>query len=490
MLISGFRIERQIGRGGMATVYLAIQESLGRPVVLKVMNTTLVDSPEFAKRFLKEGHMLATVNHPNVITIYDIGIAEDQIYISMEYLEGGDLGRRIDRGISPATALAIVRQVACALAAAHARGIVHRDVKPANILFRADGTPVLTDFGIAKHLGDTELTSTGTILGSPYYMSPEQADGRTALDGRSDIYSLGAIFFEMLTGTRPYEGDSAISIVLQHMQAPVPTLPREHAGFQPLLNRMLAKRRDDRFPDADSLVQYVRGLESPPQADARILVQGERGTSGLAGTPQPYQPGQITQRVQAARRRRRLWYRLVAVFAAVGAALGAYFVSEMQRYGQAVARPALTAGAGLEAIPLQPPPDHLLNPSAPRPAAAEDPFRLQVVTALKWLGRRSLEEERLVSPPEDNAYYYFTRLLELEPGNTQAVQGIGQIADRLARLAEERIRDKSWAEAESYISAGLQIDPENKRLLVLRSNLQLREKSFLDSLLGMFRGGG
>lgn len=191
MEIPGYKIQREIGKGGMATVYLAIQESLGRPVVLKVMGTNLETTPEFSKRFLNEGHVLASLSHPNIITIFDIGIAEDFLYISMEYLGGGSLALRIAQGMTPEGALDIVRQIGTALAFAHARGVVHRDVKPANILYRDDGTPVLTDFGIAKQAGDSELTSTGTILGSPYYMSPEQAEGRVELDGRSDIYKIG-----------------------------------------------------------------------------------------------------------------------------------------------------------------------------------------------------------------------------------------------------------------------------------------------------------
>ena len=175
----------------------------------------------------------------------------------MEYVEGGDLRGRLKAPLPPSQALNIVSGVSQALACAHEQGIVHRDVKPANILFRGDGTTLLGDFGIAKQTtADAELTSTGAILGSPFYMSPEQAEGQR-VDGRTDIYSLGIILYEMLTGKRPYQGDSAVKVILQHLQEPVPVLPGDLSRFQPLLNRMMAKDRNLRVQHAATLVRLV-----------------------------------------------------------------------------------------------------------------------------------------------------------------------------------------------------------------------------------------
>ena len=163
----------------MGTVYLATQESLNRAVVLKTLSLADSANPEFVERFLNEGRIIARLRHPHIVTIYDIGNAGPLVFISMEYVEGGDLRQRLGAPLPPQQALNILSAVSSALECAHDEGIVHRDVKPANILFRSDGTPLLGDFGIAKQTGvDVELTSTGTILGSPFYMSPEQAESK------------------------------------------------------------------------------------------------------------------------------------------------------------------------------------------------------------------------------------------------------------------------------------------------------------------------
>jgi serine/threonine-protein kinase PpkA len=207
-------VVRLIAEGGMATVYLAIQESLGRFVALKLLKK--FDTPEQSNRFLNEGRIIASLNHQNIITIHDIGVFGDRHYISMEYPEGGDLKARIKGGMPPQAALDLIEGIGSCLDFVHRKGIVHRDIKPGNILFRKDDTPVLTDFGIAKQLEqDTNLTMDGTAIGSPYYLSPEQAECKP-LDGRTDIYGLGIVLFEMLMGHKPYKGKSYIEIVMAH----------------------------------------------------------------------------------------------------------------------------------------------------------------------------------------------------------------------------------------------------------------------------------
>jgi serine/threonine-protein kinase PpkA len=279
MNIEGYRLVDSIGSGGMAIVYRAVQESLGRDVALKVLNPVHCADDQFSQRFLEEGRILASLNHRNIITIHDIGVTgADVPYIAMELLEGGDLRRRMRRGVKPGLAHHYVEVIGAALGHAHERGIVHRDVKPSNILFRTDGTPVLTDFGIAKQLqADRDLTISRTTLGSPSYLSPEQAQCRN-VDGRSDLYSLGVILYELLTGEKPFFGESEVDTILQHLNEPAPPLPEPFEAYQPVLDRMLAKAPDERFANVEEMLLALRGVE---RGQSLLVGGGEvRGAGG------------------------------------------------------------------------------------------------------------------------------------------------------------------------------------------------------------------
>jgi serine/threonine-protein kinase PpkA len=258
--IPGYKILNLIGRGANATVYLALQESLNRHVALKILQK--FDRPAQAVRFFNEGQIVASMNHPNIITIYDIGSVGSQQYIAMEYLDGGSLKDRIKEHPSPTDALDIVQSIGSALEFVHQMGIVHRDIKPENILFHKRGMPKITDFGVAKALDrDMNLTMDGTALGSPYYLSPEQAEGKD-LDGRSDIYSLGVILFEMLAGHKPFLGESQIEVIFGHLNQPVPSLPEELRQYQALVEKMMAKSADERFSSAREMLDYITALRS------------------------------------------------------------------------------------------------------------------------------------------------------------------------------------------------------------------------------------
>ncbi|TLP61917.1 MULTISPECIES: serine/threonine-protein kinase [Pseudomonas] len=266
MHIPGFDIDSEIGQGAMASVYLATQRSLERKVALKVMAASLAADPTFCERFLREGRTLARLAHPNIATIHDIGNVDALYYMAMEYLPSGTLKERIAAGLSPEQGLAYVRQIAQALGYAHAQGLVHRDVKPANILFRADGTAVLSDFGIAKSLDDrTQFTQAGFAVGTPSYMSPEQARGQE-IDGRADLYALGVVLYEILVGELPYSGTDALSTALAHLTEPLPELPIEHGRYQDILRGLLAKDPNERFPDAAALLAALDRLPVEAQA--------------------------------------------------------------------------------------------------------------------------------------------------------------------------------------------------------------------------------
>ncbi|WP_460132815.1 serine/threonine-protein kinase [Pseudomonas sp. S1_E04] len=268
-VIPGYDIEGEIGEGAMASVYLATQRSLERKVALKVMAAALAADPSFCERFLREGKTLARLSHPHTVTIHDIGNVGELYYMAMEYLPNGTLKERIAAGMTPEQGVTLIRQIASALGYAHAQGLVHRDVKPANILFRADGTAVLSDFGIAKSLDDrTQFTQAGFAVGTPSYMSPEQARGQE-IDGRADLYALGVVLYEILVGKLPYNGTDALSTALAHLTEPLPELPVHHGRYQSVLRKLLAKDPAERFPDAAAL---LLALDQLPQDSSQATL--------------------------------------------------------------------------------------------------------------------------------------------------------------------------------------------------------------------------
>ncbi len=256
--IPGYAIKREIGSGGMASVHLATQTSLEREVALKVMSPALAADPTFSKRFLQEARMLASLAHPNIVAVYDVGVTPGQLhYFSMQYLPGGDLAGRVRRGIDERDLVIAIAGVAKALGYAHQRGYIHRDVAPGNILYDANNNPVLTDFGIALAAASgSRITSAGFSVGTSHYMSPEQARGGD-VDARSDIYSLGVLTFFGLTGKPPYDGADGFAVAYAHVFEAVPRLPPERAHWQPLIDKALAKDPKDRFSDSE---EFLDGL--------------------------------------------------------------------------------------------------------------------------------------------------------------------------------------------------------------------------------------
>lgn len=260
MQFPGYKILRKINQGGMATVYLAMQESLKRPVALKVMAPALNADPIFSERFQREAKIVSRLSHTHIVAIYDVGQHNTYNFIAMDYIDGGSIADKITQGLTAKEALAVVQQMAEALDHAHNKGYIHRDIKPENILLRKDGTAVLSDFGVARAVSsNTQMTSAGTVVGTPNYMSPEQARGKT-LDGRSDIYSLGIVFYEMLVGQPPYVAEEPVATAILHLTAPVPKLPPKFADLQPLLNKMAAKKTQDRYQTGAELSVAVADM--------------------------------------------------------------------------------------------------------------------------------------------------------------------------------------------------------------------------------------
>jgi serine/threonine protein kinase len=245
----------------LASVYLARADVGGALLAFKVLRYVPDSGSERTfDRFLQEFEIVKGIDHPNVVRIFDLGVADDHAYIAMEYLPAGSLAARLNGPLGPECALDYARQIGGALCAIHAAGILHRDLKPGNIMFRDDGTLALIDFGLAKQMAlQAAITGTGQIFGTPYYMSPEQGHADPT-DHRSDIYSLGCIVYEMLTGERPFVGDSAMGVIYRHANARRPRLNHGLERFQALLDRMLAVRPQDRYASADALLADLEHL--------------------------------------------------------------------------------------------------------------------------------------------------------------------------------------------------------------------------------------
>ncbi|MBC5765517.1 protein kinase domain-containing protein [Ramlibacter albus] len=257
--LKGYRLTRKIGAGGMTEVYLAVRETDGLPVVLKVLDAAGKGMSEHLSRFIQEYTLLSRIEDPHVIRIYDQGFTDDHAYIAMEYFERGDLRSELNQGMTQPRVLEVMVQVTRALDAIHARGIIHRDLKPENIMLRPDGSVALADFGVAKSMLQPEnfaLTETrhGDVVGTPYYLSPEQASGQR-ITPATDLYSLGIMMFEMLTGERPYRAESLDLLLARHLSAPTPQLPDSHAALQPVLELLMAKKPEDRYKSARALLQ-------------------------------------------------------------------------------------------------------------------------------------------------------------------------------------------------------------------------------------------
>ena len=273
-----YKIIKQIGRGGMADVYLAKDLILdGEEVAVKVLRTNYQTDPIAVARFQREARAMADLDHPHIVRVTDIGEEDGQQYLAMEYVAGLDLKRYIKEHspLSNEEAVRIMGQILLAMRLAHARGIVHRDLKPQNVLLTPDGNAKVTDFGIAVAFAETSLTQTNSMLGSVHYLSPEQARGSKATF-QSDIYAMGIIFYEMLTGHIPYDGDSAVTIALQHFQKPLPSIIAENANVPQSLENVIikatAKKLTDRYQSVSDMYVDLSSCLSPERRNEKKLM--------------------------------------------------------------------------------------------------------------------------------------------------------------------------------------------------------------------------
>ncbi|MFZ5723913.1 MAG: protein kinase domain-containing protein [Pseudomonadota bacterium] len=461
MNIPGYKIVRELGRGGMATVYLAEQEKFERQVALKVMSPSLNTDPSFKERFIREAKLVAKLSHPNIVAVYDVGEHAGQVYMAMEYHTGGDLKARIREGMTPLNAVSVTAGIARALEFAHSKGVIHRDIKPDNILFRNDGSAVLTDFGIAKQ-GDaqTQFTQMGMVAGTPKYMSPEQARG-LPLDAESDLYSLGVVLYEMLTGDVPFKAEDSIALAIKHMKDPPPRLPVALKKFQPFLDRALAKEPAARFHRggemAAALEQIlasgtVRNIKAPPATP-----QGATQVRAAVTAP-------VTAASASGGGRGGLIAALVVLLLAGGGGGAWYFTMGP---GKPVPpepvveapppppepEPVVIEPVQIEVVVAEPEPEPVAPPP-PKPKPGID------VAGLIAKGNTALAEDRLDTPAGDNAWDYYRLALTVDAQNKKAMDGLKRIADRFIQLIDASLAGDNVAQAKQYLRSAERVAPD------------------------------
>jgi serine/threonine-protein kinase PpkA len=479
LLIPGYRIERELGKGAMATAYLAIQESLEREVALKIMAPMLVADQSFHERFLTEGKIIARLNHPNIVNVYDIGITDQAIYyMALEYAREGNLTGRMRHGLSVQESLQILKQVASALHYAHLQGVVHRDVKPQNILFRDQETALLSDFGIAKALDSlSEMTAAGWVIGTPAYMSPEQAMGHR-VSPQSDLFSLGIVFYEMLTGKKPRKSEDSVYAELPQAKRPIPQLPTELAKFQHVLNRLLAANPMLRYADANELIHDIQTLENR----AEILHEVDKTRVKTSGKAQNWRNQPVDQaaprnksdtsgEISAARQP-------IDSSGIVSGQLGD--PSQPISNDLAMRRDDLLAQAGTK--------------KRRKPASRWGKGLLALAAfavlsgVIYWLVKPSPQELpseqaqliRIDGPTfftrEKDRYLRgiidtYQKILELEPDHQAASEALAQIADEYATLAEVSWKNLDESLTINLIYEGLRAVPDHPGLLALRKKI-------------------
>lgn len=458
-----------IGEGGMASVFLALQESLDREVALKVMAPALAANSEFTDRFLKEGRITAKLSHPNLVTVFDIGSHGTVYYLAAEYIPGGTLREKVNAGLSIAETLDIICDVARGLHFAHNKGFVHRDVKPGNILFKLDGTAVLADFGIAKAMdAKSGATMAGASIGTPDYMSPEQARAET-VDGRSDLYSLGAMLYEMLTGEAPYQASDPFTVALMHVTQPVPQLPAESAWLQPLIDTLMAKSPDSRPDSGEAFIEQVEKLlaASPEAASIQQTSSPKRKAGG------PRLSGSTTRTVSVASQSLLKSPKVLAGGAAALLALAV--IGYLVWPAPTPTPPGSTVPSTID--PNQLPPEVVVPSNLPAVGEADVGLLLEQADSYKQQGMEGVNKgRRLVFPDDDSAAGLYRRVLEAEPDNARAAAGLAEIRDWYKVRAKQLCDRAVWLGCITSAEDGLKADPDDSELKALLESAQTAQR--------------
>lgn len=468
MDIPGYKIIRELGYGGMATVYLALHEMLDREVALKVMAPSLVADPSFSERFSREAKIVAKLSHQHIISVFDVGLSGQHHYIAMEFHSGGELKNKLTNGLEPKIAISVMEQIASALHFAHQQGYIHRDVKPENILFSRAGKSLLTDFGIARaESPSTQMTQVGAIIGTPLYMSPEQAQGEK-LDGRADLYSLGVVFYEMLTGTPPYGGDSGVSIAIKHMTEPVPTLPDKFRKYQDFLALAMAKNADDRFQSGQEMINALNilhegGFVTPVSANTEMEAADKNKGKDTDTTQGDTQVVKIGEKTAGNRKWMLLKWILsgVTLIAITGTVA---FMMLGQESDSKLSSELIARQSNKDSGSAADTPTNIVANNTP------DTLRQKIISLLKDADS-AFKDNRFVDPKGNNAREYYQAVLLLDNSNQFASNGLLKISDKYLQDADKAIKSKKLSDAQSFIEQATDVYSKNTNIVRLNNSL-------------------
>ena len=488
--IPGYRIIKPIGEGGMASVFLATQLSLDREVALKVMSPVLASNSEFASRFLIEGKITAKLQHPNLVTVYDIGTHNGVYYLAAEYIPAGTLKERINEGgLLVAEILDIASDIAMGLDFAHQKGFVHRDVKPGNVLFRNDGRVVLADFGIAKAMdGSNSSTVAGASIGTPDYMSPEQARGEP-VDGRSDLYSLGTVLYEMLVGHPPYQASDPFTVALMHVTQPVPVLPEEFAWLQPLINGLMAKQPAERYNTGAAFVDAVHKLLGSAPEASKLQQSSTRKPGGgnrISGSSATQQRTRVSAAQKAGARPAWLWPAVAGVVLAV--VIGGWLwvgSGKKPEVATVPTTPTQTAPVGTDTSPNGNPVISVpfTNPNGNPPATAMSQSDIDdLLTQADAYTKKGTEPgspdlgRQLLDPEDDSALGLYKKVLQSQPENARAKAGIASLLGFYRKMSYKACQIQRWPQCGITAGEGMRIDPTDDFLTKINAAAEAGER--------------
>ena len=516
--IAGYNVIKLLAKGGMSAIYLAEQQSLQRQVVLKFLNPKLDESVK--KRFIEEGQIIASLKHPNIITVFDVVSSGKHNFIAMEYLPDGDLETRLLSKMDTFDVLSIISKISDALHLIHKQGIIHGDIKPANILFRSTDCPLLTDFGISHRIEpkkEVDLSS-DDLYASPTYASPELIQGKP-FDYRTDIYSLGIMMYEMLMGEKPFTGDTEIESIANSIQNPVPLLPDSFKELQPLLDSLLAKSPDDRLSDTKLVTRFItQYLEDHPdlskQSSETKLIDTDVVVEYIAKTNEVKETTKKNNHIAVLTlilillitlliNKETLWHEYVNVTSQASIPSQAIkqpliLKNEMRGVTQTLEsnneQTKLSDELSEHQRLLKEKDDELvrIKKELADQKALERKKQLNKKRSIRSLikkGNASLKKYHLTTPLNENALFYFQKVLEMDNNNSDAVKGIKKVVYSYELLARSELDKYHYQKAQSYISSGLGIDAKNERLITLQkeANLQNEPKRVLDKVKGFFK---